>query len=109
VDLGEVQTVKLEDLKGIDDVIRALEANVILPLEHSELAAELALKPKRGVLLAAPSPRDLDSIQSLELDLAGHDVQIEARVRHVRQAPGGEHLIGFEFLSIPSALETSVD
>jgi len=54
VDLGEVQTVKLEDLRGLDDVLRALEANVILPLEHSELAAELSLKPKRGVLLAGP-------------------------------------------------------
>ncbi len=54
VDLGEVQTVSLQDLKGVDDVLRALEANVIMPLEQSELAAELALKPKRGVLLAGP-------------------------------------------------------
>jgi transitional endoplasmic reticulum ATPase len=54
VDLGEVQTVSLDDLKGLDDVRRALEANVILPLEHSDLAAELTLKPKRGVLLAGP-------------------------------------------------------
>jgi ATP-dependent 26S proteasome regulatory subunit len=54
VNLGEVQAVSLDDLKGLDDVRRALEANVILPLEHSELAAELALKPKRGVLLAGP-------------------------------------------------------
>jgi transitional endoplasmic reticulum ATPase len=54
VDLGEVQSVSLADLKGVDDVIRALEANVILPLEHGELAAELSLRPKRGVLLAGP-------------------------------------------------------
>lgn len=54
VDLGEVQAVSLNDLKGLDGVIRALEANVILPLEHGELATELALKPKRGVLLAGP-------------------------------------------------------
>ena len=54
VDLGEVQTVSLDDLKGLDDVIRALEANVIMPLEHSELSEELSLKPKRGVLLAGP-------------------------------------------------------
>jgi SpoVK/Ycf46/Vps4 family AAA+-type ATPase len=49
-----VQTVSLRDLKGMDDVIRALEANVIMPLEHSELAEELSLRPKRGVLLAGP-------------------------------------------------------
>jgi SpoVK/Ycf46/Vps4 family AAA+-type ATPase len=54
VDLGEVQAVSLDDLKGMDDVRRALEANIILPLEHSALAAELALKPKRGILLAGP-------------------------------------------------------
>jgi shikimate kinase len=54
VDLGEVQTVDLHDLHGVDDVIRSLEANIILPLEHDELATELNLRPKRGVLLAGP-------------------------------------------------------
>ncbi|MGH9838536.1 MAG: AAA family ATPase [Blastocatellia bacterium] len=54
VDLGEVQTVNLHDLKGVDDVIESLEANIILPLENDDLAAELNLKPKRGVLLAGP-------------------------------------------------------
>ena len=54
VDLGEVQAVDLRDLKGVDDVIEALEANVVLPLENSELSEELSLKPKRGVLLAGP-------------------------------------------------------
>jgi transitional endoplasmic reticulum ATPase len=54
VDLGEVQAVELSDLKGLDDVIEALEANVILPLEDSAVAEELNLKPKRGVLLAGP-------------------------------------------------------
>jgi shikimate kinase len=51
VNLGEVQQVTLADLKGVDDVVRSLEANVILPLEQVELAEELRLKPKRGVLL----------------------------------------------------------
>src|SRR5688572_10566488 len=54
VDIDEVQHVKLEDLKGIDDVIEALEAHIIIPLERVELAVELDLKPKRGVLLAGP-------------------------------------------------------
>ncbi len=54
VDLGEVQPVNLHDLKGVEDVIRSLEANLIVPLENDELAAELNLKPKRGVLLAGP-------------------------------------------------------
>jgi len=54
VDLGEVLPVDLRDLKGVDDVIQSLEANLVLPLENDELAAELNLKPKRGVLLAGP-------------------------------------------------------
>ena len=54
VDLGEVAEVNLHDLKGVDDVIQSLEANIILPLENDELATELNLKPKRGVLLAGP-------------------------------------------------------
>ena len=54
VDLDEVQQVELKDLKGIDDVIAALEAHIIIPLEQVELATELDLKPKRGVLLAGP-------------------------------------------------------
>jgi transitional endoplasmic reticulum ATPase len=54
VDLGEVQEVDLHDLQGIDDLIRALEANIILPLENDALAQELDIRPKRGVLLAGP-------------------------------------------------------
>jgi predicted AAA+ superfamily ATPase len=54
VDLEEVQRVTLADLKGVDEVIRSLEANIIVPLENDALAAELQLKPKRGVLLAGP-------------------------------------------------------
>ena len=55
VDIAEVQAVELKDLKGVDDVIEALEANVIMPLENAEVAQELGLQPKRGVLLAGPS------------------------------------------------------
>ncbi len=54
VHLNEVQAVDMHELKGVDDVIQSLEANLILPLENDQLAAELNLKPKRGVLLAGP-------------------------------------------------------
>ena len=54
VDIAEVQAVELRDLKGVDDVLEALEANVIMPLENADVAEELGLKPKRGVLLAGP-------------------------------------------------------
>jgi len=54
VALGEVQAVDLNTLKGVDDILRSLEANIILPLENDALATELNIKPKRGVLLAGP-------------------------------------------------------
>lgn len=54
VDLSDVEAVDIHHLKGVDDVIRSLEANIIVPLENDELATELNLKPKRGVLLVGP-------------------------------------------------------
>jgi predicted AAA+ superfamily ATPase len=54
VDLEEVQEVDLRDLMGVDDVIRSLEINIALPLENDQLANELNLRDKRGVLLDGP-------------------------------------------------------
>ena len=54
VELDEVAAVDWNDLKGVDEIIQSLEAKVALPFENSHLAAELQLKPKRGVLLAGP-------------------------------------------------------
>src|SRR4029077_16311700 len=54
VDLGEVQAVDLKDLKGVDDVLRSLEINIVLPLQNDELANRFRLRSKRGVLLYGP-------------------------------------------------------
>jgi ATP-dependent 26S proteasome regulatory subunit len=54
VDLGEVEAVDLHTLKGMDDLIESLEANIIVPLEENALATEYNIQPKRGVLLAGP-------------------------------------------------------
>jgi SpoVK/Ycf46/Vps4 family AAA+-type ATPase len=54
VDANEVERVEWSDLKGVDGVIRELEAKIALPFENDLLTAELGLKPKRGVLLAGP-------------------------------------------------------
>jgi ATP-dependent 26S proteasome regulatory subunit len=54
VDLGEVQEVDLKDLKGVDDVLRSLEINIVLPLQNDELANRYRLRSKRGVLLYGP-------------------------------------------------------
>jgi len=54
VDLEEVQAVDLRDLKGVDDVLRSLEINIVLPLENDALANEFKLRSKRGVMLYGP-------------------------------------------------------
>jgi predicted AAA+ superfamily ATPase len=54
VEIAEVRPVDWTDLKGMDDVVRALEAKIALPFENHALAAELDLKPRRGVLLVGP-------------------------------------------------------
>jgi len=54
VETAGVEAVELQDLKGVDDVIRELEAKVALSLGDRTRAAKLNLKPKRGVLLAGP-------------------------------------------------------
>lgn len=54
VHLGEVQQVELSDLVGLDDLVAQLEAHVIMPLENDQLANELGLVAKRGVLIAGP-------------------------------------------------------
>ena len=54
VDIEEVEPVTWNDLRGVDDIIEALESKIALPFENLELAARLQLKPKRGVLLAGP-------------------------------------------------------
>jgi transitional endoplasmic reticulum ATPase len=54
VDLEEVQAFDLRDLKGVDDVLRSLEINIVLPLENDALANEFKLRSKRGVMLYGP-------------------------------------------------------
>jgi transitional endoplasmic reticulum ATPase len=54
VSLDAVAPVELRSLRGIDDVIEALETHVVLPLEQDELVSRYSLRPKRGVLLAGP-------------------------------------------------------
>jgi transitional endoplasmic reticulum ATPase len=86
VDIDEVQHVKLEDLKGIDDVIAALEAHIIIPLERVELAGELDLKPKRGVLLAGPPGTGKTSIgRALARRLRGKFFLIDGTFIHGSQ------------------------
>jgi transitional endoplasmic reticulum ATPase len=52
--IGEVEALSFDRLPGSEHIAQALETHVVLPFEHPELAAELDLKPRRGVLLYGP-------------------------------------------------------
>lgn len=54
VDTGEVEEVDFNTLRGVDEVIRQLEINIINPLLRDDLVKKYGLKPKRGVLLYGP-------------------------------------------------------
>jgi ATP-dependent 26S proteasome regulatory subunit len=54
VDTGKVEAASLDSLHGVDEVIRSLEVDVIVPMERPDLAEQLGLEAKRGVLLYGP-------------------------------------------------------
>lgn len=54
VEIAEVAPVQWSSLRGLEDIVRALEIKIALPLENRKLAEQFRLKPKRGVLLAGP-------------------------------------------------------
>ena len=54
VNLSHVRDVALEQLKGVDDVLLALQRFVINPLSEERLAREYGVRPKRGILLFGP-------------------------------------------------------
>lgn len=52
--LKEVEELTFDSLPGAEHIAEALETNVVLPFENPELALQMGLKPKRGVLLYGP-------------------------------------------------------
>lgn len=51
VDTREVETMDFSDLYGVEDVVRQLEIDIIVPMERDDLVKELGIRAKRGVLL----------------------------------------------------------
>ena len=49
--VDDVEDVSLDDLVGVDDIVRDLMRTIVIPMTQPELARELGLKPARGVLL----------------------------------------------------------
>ena len=54
VDVREVEKVDTTNLVGVDAIMEKLDRTILLPLREPELAAELGLEAKHGVLLYGP-------------------------------------------------------
>lgn len=54
LDIQEVEALTFDALPGVEQIAEALETHVVLPFENRELAMQMGLKPKRGVLLYGP-------------------------------------------------------
>jgi ATP-dependent 26S proteasome regulatory subunit len=50
----DVEAVDLASFPGLDEIQDQLEKHVLFPMEDSETASELGLKPKRGVIIHGP-------------------------------------------------------
>jgi PilZ domain-containing protein len=90
------------------EVVGALWAT----LELTEPARVVNIS-KDGALLTSPVAMPPESVQPLHLKLEGHEIVVDARVRHVRRVSGPDepirYLVGVEFLSIPPALARAAD
>lgn len=67
-----------------------------------------------GALIASPVPAALDSTQTVKLVLKGHEIRVDARVRHLKRVVGvGDeetpYHIGLEFLEAPAALANALE
>ena len=82
-------------------------------LELSEEARVLNISTS-GALVDSPFPCAVDSTQAVRLGIEGHDVTVDARVRHVRPEPRSSGLepryfLGLEFMSPPLSVLQSIE
>jgi hypothetical protein len=90
------------------DVVGALWGQ----LELTE-SAQIRNVSTTGALIDSPLPAALNSSQPLRLVVDGHEVKVEAHVRHVRRVPVDRgalrYLLGLEFSSPPVSVVQSIE
>jgi hypothetical protein len=81
-------------------------------LKLSEPARVLDISAS-GALLESPQPVTLASTQAVRFTLGGHEISVDATVRHVRPVEadgnGPPYLIGLEFVSPSHPLLRSIE
>ena len=90
------------------DVVGALWGQ----LELTE-SAQIRNVSTTGALIDSPLPAALNSSQPLRLVVDGHEVKVDAHVRHVRRVSAERaaprYLIGLEFSSPPVSVVQSIE
>jgi hypothetical protein len=71
--------------------------------------AQLLNISRSGALIMSPVPAAVDSMQSVKLTVEGHEVKLDARVRHIQRLGNShegdpQYRIGLEFLEAPAVL-----
>jgi transitional endoplasmic reticulum ATPase len=80
--IHEVEDVRFETMPGTAHIARALETHIVTPLTRLDLAEELDLKPKRGVLLYGPPGTGKTSVgRALAHRLKGRFFLIDGSVK----------------------------
>lgn len=105
-----------DGMKPLGDRRRRIRLDVVGSLWgvfEIEREAELVNISRGGALIMSPTPAPVDSTQSIRLTLEGHEVSLDARVRHLRRVTGraGEavYRIGLEFLDAPGVLAHALE
>ena len=76
--------------------------------------AQLLNISRTGALIMSPIPAAVDSMQSVKLTVEGHEVKIDARVRHMQRLGDSiegepQYRIGLEFLEAPTVLAHALE
>jgi hypothetical protein len=86
------------------DVLGALWG--VLELPETALVLNVS---SQGLLVEAPLSPVLNSVHSIRMLVDGDAIMVDAVVRHCRPAGSGRHLIGLEFLTVPTTILNSIE
>ena len=105
-----------DGMKPLGDRRRRIRLEVVGSLWGAlevDRQAQLVNISRTGALILSPIPAAVDSTQSVRLTVEGHEVKLDARVRHLQRMidSAGESMyrIGLEFLEAPAVLAHALE
>jgi hypothetical protein len=108
--------VMTDGMKPLGDRRRRIRLEVVGSLWGTlevDRQAQLVNISRTGALIMSPIPAAVDSTQAVRLMVEGHEVKLDARVRHLQRVSdaAGESMyrIGLEFLEAPVVLAHALE